>query len=186
MPSHGTCTHCPCTCIQFRAMHPAPCTMRHAPCTTHHVAPMLLHHATCALHLAPCTTCLTAPRPFTRPYRSYTLPCVPFSPCALLPLFYIHTRTHMYHVHTHIMLPSLLSLLPTWTTNDAGLKNSWPKLPWLLSTPGALTPRAPNATVPHRQLLSKTDPDTTLTLQGEDDAHPASLAPPRRAHHPEM
>ena len=104
--------------------HHAPCAMHHAPCTTHHVAPMLLHHTTCALHLAPCTTRLTAPHLFTRPYRLCMLRFVPFLLVHCHLLFYIHTRTHMYHVHIHIMLPSLLSLLPTWTADDAGSKNS--------------------------------------------------------------
>ena len=105
--------HAPC------AMHHAPCTMHHAPRCAHAAAPRDLRPEPCSLHHAPyCASSVYASLSFM-----HATLCT-LSPCALLPLFYIHTCTHMYHVHIHIMLPSLLSLLPTWTADDAGSKNS--------------------------------------------------------------
>ena len=95
------------------ASNSAPCTLRHAPCTTHHVAPMLLHHATCALHLAPCTTRLTAPRPFTCPYRLCTLPFVPFLLVHCYLYFtYIPAPTCTMFIYISCSPPSSLSCPP--------------------------------------------------------------------------
>ena len=92
--------HAPCT----RTMHHAPRTMHPAPCATlRHALP----HAFCTLHHAPYCAFV-----FIRPVVLPAPPFVPF-PCALLPIIYLHTCTHMY---LPIYMPCSLPPL-SFTTN---------------------------------------------------------------------